>query len=234
MTLLQLVQEFCRRTGITSPSIVMSSQDDDLLQLVGLLNEGCEDLLRHSWTELQYSAAWTSTGVEDQGALSTLAPSLDTITNNTILDTTTDLRIVGPMSPAKWQDLESGSGLYAYRIMAGHLHIRPALPVSHTLAFGYTSRGIVQDVSTVTPTTKSYFTRDDDVFLLNEVLLLTWLRWKWKEEKGLPYLENFRAYEAMVAKYSGADGTKATLSLNGEAGIARPGIVVPAGNWSVP
>lgn len=234
MTLLQLIQEFCRRTGITTPSIVMSSQDDDLLQLVGLLNEGCEDLLRHSWTELQYSATWTSTGVEDQGALSTLAPSLDTITNNTILDTTTDLRVIGPMSPAKWQELESGSGLYAYRIMAGHLHIRPALPVSHTLAFEYTSRGIVQDVSTVTPTTKSYFTRDNDVFLLNEVLLLSWLRWKWKEEKGLPYLENFRAYEALVAKYSGADGTKAALSLNGESGFSHPGIVVPAGNWSVP
>ena len=54
MTLLQIVQEFCQRNGLTVPQIVMSSQDDQLTQIVGLANEICEDLVRRrSWTALQ-------------------------------------------------------------------------------------------------------------------------------------------------------------------------------------
>jgi len=64
-------------------------------------------------------------------------------------------------------------------------------------------------------------------------LLLLGLRWRWKEEKGLPYMESFRLYEAAVAEAAGADGTKQPMSMNEGAGMIQPGVFVPAGNWSI-
>ena len=39
MTLLEIVQEFCRRQGLPVPSAVVSLGDDQLTQIVGLANE---------------------------------------------------------------------------------------------------------------------------------------------------------------------------------------------------
>jgi hypothetical protein len=238
MTLLQIVQEFCQRNGLTVPQIVMASQDDQLTQIVGLANEVCEDLVRrHSWTILQYETVFTSAAGADQGALSTLAPNAFLkILNETIFDRTRRLPVFGPRSPQQWQMLKAlpmSGPFYQYRIQQDRLLIIPDMPSGHTMAFEYASEGAVQDVSTVTPTVKAFFTRDDDVFLLNKSLLLLGLRWRWKEEKGLPYLESFRLYEAAVAEASGADGTKQPISMNEGSGMIQPGVFVPAGNWSV-
>ena len=74
MTLLEIVQEFCRRQGLPVPSAVVSLGDDQLTQIVGLANEICEDLDRFSWTQLVREASWTAPGVEDQGASTDMAP----------------------------------------------------------------------------------------------------------------------------------------------------------------
>jgi len=238
MTLLQIVQEFCLRNGLTVPQIVMSSQDDQLTQLVGLANEVCEDLVRrHSWTELQYETTFTSVAGANQGTLATLAPNAFLkILNETIFDRTRRLPVFGPRSPQQWQALKAlpmSGPFYQYRIQGGVLKVIPDMPAGHDMAFEYASEGAVQDNSTLTPFNKAFFSRDDDTFLLNKTLLLLGLRWRWKEEKGLPYLESFRLYEAAVAEASGADGTRQPLSLNGGSGMIQPGVFVPAGNWSV-
>lgn len=238
MTLLQIVQEFCQRQGLTVPLIVMSSQDDQLTQIVGLANEICEDLVRrHSWTSLQYEAVFTSVAGADQGAIADLAPNAYLkILNETIFDRTRRLPVFGPRSPQQWQMLKAlpmSGPFYQYRIQQGRLKIIPDMPAGHTMAFEYASEGVVQGNSTATPTVKAFFTRDDDTFLLDKSLLLLGLRWRWKEEKGLPYAESFRLYEAAVAEAAGADGTKQPVSMNEGSGMIQPGVFVPAGNWSI-
>lgn len=239
MTLLQIVQEFCQRNGLTVPLIVMASQDDQLTQLVGLANEVCEDIVRRrSWTTLQYEAVFTSVAGEDQGEVAALAPNAFLkILNDTIFDRTRRLPVFGPRSPQQWQAIKAlpmSGPYYQYRIQQGRLKVTPAMPAGHTMAFEYASEGAVQDNSTATPTVKAFFTRDDDTFLLDKSLLLLGLRWRWKEEKGLPYMESFRLYEAALAEAMGADGTKASLTMSESAGMIQPGIFIPAGNWSVP
>lgn len=238
MTLLQIVQEFCQRNGLTVPLIVMSSQDDQLTQIVGLANEVCEDLVRRrSWTALQYETVFTSVAGSDQGAVETLAPNAFLkILNETIFDRTRRLPVFGPRSPQQWQVLKAlpmSGPFYQYRIQQGRLKIIPDMPAGHTMAFEYASEGAVQDNSTATPTAKAFFTRDDDTFLLAKSLLLLGLRWRWKEEKGLPYMESFRLYESAVAEAAGADGTKQPMSMNEGSGMIQPGVFVPAGNWSI-
>lgn len=238
MTLLQIVQEFCQRQGLSVPLIVMQSQDDQLVQIVSLANEVCEDLVRrHSWTDLQYEATFTSVAGADQGLLSDLAPNAFLkILNETIFDRTRRLPVFGPRSPQQWQVLKAlpmSGPFYQYRIQQGQLKIIPDMPAGHTMAFEYASEGVVQDNSTATPTVKAFFTRDDDTFALNKSLLLLGLRWRWKEEKGLPYMESFRLYESAVAEAAGADGTKQPMSMNEGSGMIQPGVFVPAGNWSI-
>ena len=129
MTLLEIVQEFCRRQGLPVPSAVVSLGDDQLTQIVGLANEICEDLDRFSWTQLVREASWTATGVEDQGAMSVLAPyCCASILNETIYNRTTRLPIYGPVSARQWQAdkaLFTASPTHEYRIFGGHLYITP-------------------------------------------------------------------------------------------------------------
>lgn len=241
MTLLQLIQEFCRRQGLSVPSTIMASHDDQLIQLAGLANEILEDLTtRRTWTTLDKECVFTSVAGSDQGALETLAPGLLKILNDTLYDRTQGVALFGPNAPRDWQaslaTTYSGPS-YRYRIQGGHLLTMPDMPIGHQVAFEYASSAAVQD-NKYAPTTvsyKSYFTRDDDTFLLPSKLLLLGLRWRWKEEKGLPYAESFRLYEASIADTAGGDGTKAALDMGAESrGNVQPGIVVPIGNWSVP
>lgn len=239
MTLLQIIQEFCLRTGLTKPQIVVQSQDDQLLQLYALANEVCEDLVRrHSWTGLTYETTFPSVAGEDQGAIETLAPhAFLKILNETIFDRTRQLPIFGPRTASQWQfekAVPASGPFYQYRIRGGHLLIDPAMPAGSTLAFEYASEGVIENTEGPAPVIKAFFTSDADVFLLNKSLLILGLRWRWKEEKGLPYLESFRAYEAAVAEAAGADGTKSPLSMDESSNQIQPGIFVPAGNWSVP
>ena len=238
MTLLQIVQEFCQRTGLTVPQIVMTSQDDQLTQLVGLANEICEDLVRRrAWTTLQYETVFTSQAGSDQGLLTDLAPkAFLKVLNETIFDRTRRLPVFGPRSPQQWQTLKAlpmSGPFYQYRIQQGRLKIIPDMPAGHTMAFEYASEGAVHGNSTAAPTVKAFFSRDDDTFLLDKSLLILGMRWRWKEEKGLPYTESFRLYEAAVAEAAGADGTKQPLSMNEGSGMIQPGVFVPAGNWSI-
>lgn len=236
MTLLQVVSEFCRRTGLTVPTSIMESSDETVLQIAALANEILEDLAeRHSWSTVTYSATFTSVAAESQGELTTLAPNAFLkIQNNTIWDRTTRLPIWGPLDPVQWQQLQAlpNTGpLYRYRIQEGLLKIYPTMPAGHDMAFDYTSCGLVQ--ATALGAIKEYFTVDTDTFLLPAKLLLQGLRWKWKQEKGLPYAENFRTYENSVAEASGSDGTKPVLNMAGGSSSIQPGIFVSAGSWNL-
>lgn len=235
-TLLQVVQEFCLRTGLTKPQIVMTSQDDQLLQIAGLANEVCSDIVRRpSWQVLQFESVFTSVEGTDQGAIADLAPNAFLkVINETIFDRTRRLPVFGPRSPQNWQGLKAlpmSGPFYQYRIQGNHLHILPAMPAGHTMAFEYVSQGIVMDAKNIATPYKKYFENDADTFVLDENLLLLGLRWRWKEEKGLPYMESFRLYESALAEASGADGTKPTLNMGDGPSTFQPGIFVPAGNW---
>lgn len=235
-TLLQIVQEFCIRTGLPKPQSVMTSQDDQLLQIAGLANEVCSDIVRRpSWQALQFETVFQSVAGTDQGAIASLAPNAFLkILNETIFDRTRRLPVFGPRSPQTWQGLKAlpmSGPFYQYRIQGNHLHILPAMPEGHTMAFEYVSQGVVLDAKNLLMPYKKYFEADGDSFLLDENLLLLGLRWRWKEEKGLPYMESFRLYESALAEASGADASKPALNMGDCASALQPGIFIPAGNW---
>ena len=236
-TLLSIVQNFCRRRGLPVPGSVMSSQDDMYLQIAGLMDEGIESMLTgFSWQQLQYITTFTSVAAESQGTLTTLCPEgFLSIINETIYDRTRRLPIYGPKTPQEWEMLQAltpTGPLYQFRILQDSLRIFPTMPAGHTLAFEYNSEyAIYNPVDLVY---KKFFTKDTDEFLLNDTLKLKWLTWRWLSVKGFPYAEEQRLYEEYLGDLRSKNKAKATLSLAGDVKTIRPGILVPAGSWSIP
>ena len=238
MNLLGIINEFSRRTALPETQIVFGSADNQLMQLAGLANEIVEDLLRRwNWQQLRKEAIIEARAEENQGSLKDIAPGCARILNDTIWDRDSRLPIYRE-NPQDWQmqqALNYSSPFHRYRIMDGCLYIYPAPAEGTIFAFEYQSNAPVVDrTDPDQPVYKEYFTRDTDEFLLPETLLIKGLRWRWKEEKGLPYMEPFRNYEDAVAHEAGYDMTKPKLSLNGgDFRDIKPAVLVPAGSWEI-
>lgn len=236
MTILSVIQTFCQRTGLPKPSFVASSADAQIIQLLALANEVCEDLCdRFAWQELVKETTFVTTVGEDQGAITTIAPGgFLRILQETIYNRTLRLPLYGPLPPDKWQAIKAlptSGPFYRYRIRGGKLLFNPSAAAGQTCAFEYVSSWIVNSAG---GQGQPAFLADTDTFVLDERLLQAGLRWKWKAEKGLDYAEEFRRYEVMVNNMAGVDGTKQRISMDGGSQTLYPGIFVSPGNWNLP
>lgn len=219
MNCLQLIRELCGRTGISRPNSVASSGDTQVIQLLGLLNEEGQELSgRYEWESLTREATFVTVAAEDQGALTTIIGATNVyrhIVNETIWNRTTQEALLGPKAPRTWQGLKAlgVTGPYSeYRIRGGHLLFLPAPSAGDTCAFEYLTKNWATDSAATVQ--KSLVTADEDIFLLDEQLLLLGTRWRWLREKGLSYDEIFRAYESKVVDAMAKDGTKSTKNLD--------------------
>jgi len=236
MNFLDLVNTLRARTGMPQLSAVAANTEPQAVQLLSLVGEVLEDLTQAwTWSELIRESVFTTVDGEDQGAMTTLAPyGFKWVLNATIMNRTLRLPLYGPISPPKWQALKAlpnAGPFYKYRIVRGNLLFNPAGVADQTCAFEYASSYAVLGIDGTTY--KAYPTADTDTFVLDDVLILAGLRWKWKYEKGLDYAEDFRRYEEMINNAKGRDGTKAVLDLSGGAHQFQPGIFVPSGNWNI-
>jgi hypothetical protein len=77
MSLLTLVQNSCDTIGLTRPTVVIASTDQNVRTLLALAQtEGRELLDRYSWPATQIEATHTSLAAELQGVMTTLAPGI--------------------------------------------------------------------------------------------------------------------------------------------------------------
>jgi len=236
MNLLGIIQEFSRRTGLKIPTAVVTSADAQVRQLLGIANEITEDLsmTRAQWTAQTREVEHTSIAALDQGALATIAPGYLWSIANTFFDRTSNLQVTGPLSPAEWQAAQAvaySSAYFNFRIWQQHLYIYPLIDAGHTLAFEYVSNALVYDNTTLAY--KQYFTSDLDTFSLEPAVLLRGMRWAWRKEKGLPYAEEFTAYEQLVKALTSHDGVKKNINMSGGYEPIVPGIFVPDSDWNL-
>lgn len=231
-TLLTILQAFCARTGITQPVTVFASQNDQILQLAAIANEGLEDMTtRHVWQALQREALHTALAREDQGAITTIASAgFLHIIDNKLYNRTGKTDLIGPVSAEQWQHMKAGVGIGTgnWRLRGNHLLIMPNPTAGHIIAFEYASEAAV--LANDGTTYKTTFTADNDTFLLPDKLLTLWLRWRWKKEKGFSYDEDFRLYETTITNVSSKDGDGQVIDMSGGA-VQGPGIFVSAGMY---
>lgn len=233
MSLLTIVQAFCERTQLPSPTTVMGNGDAQVIQVRALLEEEGEALARRGdWEGLTFEVAHTTLAAEDQGAIATICTNgYRSIKNETMWDRTDKLP-VPQLHSTLWQRYKatvSTSPRYRYRIRGGKLLMTPTPTAGHSLYFEYVTKHWILSADGLTY--KSAFTIDTDTLLLPEELFKMGLRWRWKKEHGLEYAEDFRDYETMVADALGRDGGKQVINLDGGYPQARPGIIVPEYSW---
>lgn len=235
MSLLTVVQKFCRRQNLPVPTTVVGSSDPQITQIMGLLEEEGDDLAsRHPWQGITFEAALTTTATENQGAMTAIASNgFKYVKNETLWDRSTRLVIAGPLDAKDWQKMKAlfATGpRYRYRIRGDHLLVNPVPPAGESWYFEYGSENWILAVDGTTY--KSAFTLDTDTFILPEKLFTAGLRWRWLREKGMDYAELFRTYETQVQDAMGRDGSKPRLAMDDQPNAGPvPGIFVSPGSW---
>ena len=235
MSLLTVVQDACDRIGLPRPSVVIGSSDTQVRQLLGLAQQEGKELARRGpWQELVTETTFTATATTTQtGAI----PSdFDRMLEGTFWNRSQDRRVVGPLTPQKWQMLQTG--LYslvwdAFRIRGTEILMSPEPTAGDTLAYEYVSKNWLTDASGSTP--RHAWLADDDVALLDEELITLGLVWRFKKAKGLDYSEEYRSYEQLVERKLGNNGAMGIVDLNGDRMDGGGGTYdpfIPEGNWS--
>lgn len=237
-TILQVIQEHCRRTKLPQPNSAVGSADVQVLQMVGLMNELLEDLTtRKVWQQNTHQTTFTTVATSSQGAISTIAPNgFAAFLPNSFFSRSSTLRIYTGLTAAEWQarqatGIQSGPA-YWVRLRNNSLLVSPTPAAGETWAFEYYSTFFV--LATDGTTYKEYFTVDSDTLILPDRVAQTWLRWRWKSEKGLDYAEDFARYEMTIEALSRRDQEGRPLNMAGECGDAEAGVVIPVGSWSLP
>lgn len=220
MTALTIVQNACSRLGITAPTAIFSSTDDQTVQLRNLMNQQGTHLARgadtdHAWTVLRTEKTFTTVAQAIQ--TNALAINYGWIINDTAWNRTTRRRMIGPVSPQEWQ-LYQAIALIAlpnavFRFIGGNFEMYPSPSAGDTCAYEYASKNWAQTSSAVAIST---MTADTDTSLIDEELMSLGVAWRFLAAKGLDYGETFRTYQMEVTKAIGRDGGRKKMNLAGK------------------
>lgn len=234
MSCLSIVVDVCKRVGITVPNTATGSSDPQVIQLVALLNEEGKELAqRREWQALTQEATFTTVATEDQGAITTIAPGMKYIINDTIWNRDLRRPVFGPLGAQRWQQLKAMAmqGPWnQFRIVVNQLKMIPAPAAGQSCYFEYVTKNWCYATS---GSTKAAFTEDEDETYLDEALLTLGLRWRWKAAKGLEYAEDFNSYERQVMDAMARDGGRDLLNYSDTRFDIYPGVVVSSGSWGL-
>lgn len=235
MTCLSIVQTVCKRVGITAPNSAIGNTDAQIIQMLALLNEEGESLAtRNAWQAITLEASFTTVAAEIQGAISTIAPGLDYIINDTIWNRDLRRPVYGPLTKQRWQQRKAMSmqgPFNQFRIRGDDLLFIPEPTAGQTCYFEYVSKNWTSDAAGTT--TNEEFQIDGDVSLLDERLLTLGLIWRWKAAKGFDYSADIEKYERRVIDAIARDGSKDWLNLADNRYDILPAVAIPSGSWNI-
>ena len=234
--LLSIVQDAADEIGIPRPNAVVGSSDAQARQMLRLANADGKALARrHDWQKLIIEKTITATATEEQAG--GIPVDFDRIIPGSFWNRSQDRQVAGPLSPQRWQLLQSGLIIMPYdcfRIRGGDLLMNPTPTAGDSLAYEYVSTYWCGGADHEGVPTQAAWASDTDVSFLDDELHTLGLIWRYKRARGLDYAEEFAAYEARYASIAGVDGGQATLDMGlGDDGSAviEPSII--DGNWSI-
>ena len=231
MSVLSVVQEFCGKKTLPVPTAVVGSTDKGVIQIKYLLDEALRELSEYRWQEQKIEKTFVATGVQSQGALtSIIGADFRRIIPGTMWNTTTDQPIIGPMSDTEWATAATfpASGpLHRWKTIGNLLLIESPPTAGDSIYLMYESSNAFASSAGVP---KAAITVDSDLFLIPEIIVHRSLDYRWKRQKGEPWETDYNEYMALLPKKL-MDTQGETLSLDTPSAGIRPGIWVPAGSW---
>ena len=217
-TLLELIQAFCNETGLSEPSAIIGSTDDQNKQILSLANREGTELAgmaggfggwQNLYTEYTFS---TVNGQADYA----LPADLEYFAQRTFWDGSKRWELLGPIAAQEKQLLRYGfvaSGpRRKFYIKANKLYIDPVPEADgETIAFDYYSKNWVLDADGTT--TKARFTLDTDTIKLDEDCFIMGLKWRFLRAKGLDYTQEQADYTLAVNQKIARDCGQPDLSI---------------------
>lgn len=235
MTCLSIVNDVLQRLSQTTTNDAVGATIQEVQTVVALCNEEGQDLAaRYPWTALQAEATFATIATEDQGLVTTIAPGLDYIVNDTIWNRALRRPVFGPRNQQSWQQQKAfaiNGPWSSYRVMGGHLKMYPVPTAGQDCYFEYISKNWVSNAAG--DASYSEWNDNDDVPLLDSQLITLGTIWRWKKLKGFEYAEDFNTYERRVVNAMGRDGGKDWLNTTNTKYDIMPSVVVPAGSWNL-
>jgi hypothetical protein len=236
VSLLTIVAAASLRVGISEPSTVISNTDENVVRMLALANEEGEELANvYRWQRLCTESTFTSVATESQGVITTLAASdFNYLANDTVWNRTV-MRQMHPVTDVEWQLMKArvvSSMPFYFRIRGNTFRVIPTMTAGQTVAFEWYSKNWCSDVTGAT--TRSAWSVDTDIGILDEGLMKLGLVWRWKRTQGLDYAEDFNAYQLRVQNAASRDGAKQHLRLTtGGSGRLLSNYNVAEGSWSL-
>lgn len=211
MTCLSIVQTVCKRLALNVPTVVASSTDPQTMQLLALLNEEGQTLAEATnWQALVASASFVTVATEIQGAMSTIAPGLKFVVNDTIWNQSLRFPVFGPLSAQRWAQQKAmfyQGPWNQWRIFDDQIHFVPTPPAGQTCTFEYVTKNWVSGSA-------SEFTADAETSLLDEQVLIMGLIWRFRQYKGLDYSADLEKYSRRVADLVARETPKPVLNMD--------------------
>ncbi len=232
MTLLTTIQGACDRIGLSRPSAVVSSSDQQVRELLALANEeGMELSRRADWQALTKEQTFTSLAQETQTSM--VPADYDRFVSDTFWNRTRKRAFQGPVTSQDWQYIKAMTTaplpeVFIYR--GNDILIQPVPTAGDTFAFNYVSKNWCQSSG---GTAQDAWAADTDTGLLPERLITLGTVFRWKAMKGLSADIDGAMYDTQVRQALLRDKPARTLNMAGEGMDRRPGIFVPEGDWSL-
>jgi len=235
LTILQCVQEACKRVNLPVPGVLVSNPDPQVNQLQALTNELMQETIkRYRFQVCILNPSWTSVATQNQGTIQSLwGVEPESIVNATMWDFSLRRPIFGPMDDTNFQIIQAlipSGPIFQYRIQDNNLLILPPPPAGNTHSAIIRSKNWLA-LNGNTSTLGYYIQNDTDTPLIDDTTLIMGLKYRFKKEKGLPYAEDEQSWESMIANIALRDGSKSILFLDKPSQELVPGIFVPSGNW---
>ncbi len=233
MSLLTIVQDVTDRIGISRPTQVVGSSDNNIRMLLSLAQqEGKELAKRHDWQALLKEDSITATATEVQsGAIPT---DFGRLVEGSMYNRTQHRPVIGPINAQRWQQIKSVTAVSvwsAFRIRGDAFLMTPTPVAADEIYFEYVSKYWCGAAADTEPTQEAW-TADDDIGFMSEECMTLGVQWRYLRARGLDYAEPFRLYEEMVARDAATDGGNRILDLSPDnIGVAWYDPYISDGTW---
>lgn len=217
MTLLSVVQNVAKEAGFSAPASVIGNTDDTAVLILALANRAGKRLARKPWEILQKEYTFSTVASTASYAF----PSdLGYFQDYTIWDRTQFWALRGSLSAQDWQAYKSGlqstTPRQRFRIKAGLIFIDPTPSSIASIVIEYISNLWVAPTATPTVASKTGFTIDSDISLIDETVIEMDTLWRFLNRKGMAYEEERQEAQQHIADLFGNDAPRQPINFGGE------------------
>lgn len=215
MTLLTIVQNVAKEAGFSAPGSVIGNSDDTAVMLLAIANRSGKLLAQRPWARLQTEYTFSLVASQASYAFPT---DLGQFLDYTFWNRTQYWQFRGSLSPQIWQAYKSGvnstTPRQRFRVKQGAIFIDPTPSTTDSCVIEYTSSYWVAPTATPTVGSKTAFSVDTDVSILDEAAIEMDTLWRFLNRKGLAYAEEKDQAERYINTLFGSETPSAPMSFS--------------------